>query len=155
MKKCSFIFLIFLLLVNFGCAVPVKMEGISMLPNIKEGDRLIVNTEYGELKRGDVIVHLYPRDQTRFYIKRIIGLPNETIEIKAGKVFINDSELNENYLDQNYNQSQSNLSARKIEAGSYFVMGDNRDNSSDSRLWGTVKKELIQGTLLLNYGNNK
>lgn len=126
-----------------------------MLPNIKEGDRLIVNTEYGELKRGDVIVHLYPRDQTRFYIKRIIGLPNETIEIKAGKVFINDSELNENYLDQNYNQSQSNLSARKIEAGSYFVMGDNRDNSSDSRLWGTVKKELIQGTLLLNYGNNK
>lgn len=153
MKKHLFIVALIISSLGFNCALPVKMEGTSMLPNIKDGDRLVLKTSYGEVKRGDVVVHLYPKDETRLYIKRIIALPNETMEIKAGKVFINDKELEENYLDQNYNQSQTNLSARKIEVDSYFVMGDNRDNSSDSRIWGTVKKELIKGTLALNYGD--
>lgn len=153
MKKPLLIASLIISILTFNCVTPVKMQGSSMLPNIKDGDRLLLNRSDGEIKRGDVVVHLYPKDETRFYIKRIIGLPNETIEIKAGKVFINNTELEENYLDQTYNETQKNFPARKIEADSYFVMGDNRDNSSDSRSWGTVKKELIKGTLAVNYGN--
>lgn len=150
MKKCLLIVLV-LSSLSFSCARTVRVEGMAMLPTIKDGERLIINTSHYELKRGDIVLHLYPKDQTKSFIKRIIGLPNETIEIKAGKVFIDGKELEENYLDQTYNQSQTNLTARKIETDSYFVMGDNRDNSSDSRVWGTLKKELVQGTVWDSY----
>lgn len=155
MKKIALILV--LSICSFSCAYPVVMVGNSMLPTIKDGDRMMLNTNFGELKRGDIVSHLYPKDQTKTYMKRIVGLPNETIEIRNGVVFIDGKEIAEPYLEQIYNQAGISKAAMKIESDSYFVMGDNRDNSADSRTWGTVKKDLIQGTMWFTYaeGNKK
>jgi signal peptidase I len=151
MRKLAIVSIFLCLWLKLSCTYPVVVDGSAMLPTFKEGDRLMLNTNLGELKRGDVVVNLYPKDTAKKYIKRIIALPNETIEIRQGVVFINGKQLDEPYLDQNFNQAQSNFASTKIEADNYFVMGDNRDNSSDSRFWGTVKKDLIQGTVSFKY----
>lgn len=129
----------------------MRIEGKGMLPNFKDGDRVLVEKNGGEIKRGDIIFFHYPKDTTKLYFKRVVGLPNETVAIFKGKVAINDKELDEPYLDQTYNQSKTNLPPIKVPNQSYFVLGDNRDNSSDSRYWGTVKKELIVGKHYITY----
>lgn len=153
MRRFNFLIIILIISAasNLACVKPVKIEGSAMLPNYKNGERYLIETSIETIKRGDVITFLYPKDQTKWYIKRVIGLPNETIEIKNGKVLINGNELNEPYLDQNYNQMMPNFALVKIPADHYFAMGDNRDNSADSRIWGTVSKDLIQGKLWYKY----
>jgi signal peptidase I len=139
---------------NLSCLnslTPMKIEGTAMLPNFKDGERVLVQKNFGEIKRGEIIFFHYPKNITKQYFKRVIGLPNETISIVEGNVFINDKPLDEPYLDQTYNQSKGNLQPTKIPEKSYFVLGDNRDNSSDSRSWGTVKEELIVGKHYLTY----
>ena len=126
-----------------------------MLPTLADGDRVLMNKNLGELKRGDIVNFLYPKDKSKQYIKRIVGLPNEKIEIHNGTVFINDSEIEEPYVDQNLNQSKQNTRAQIIPENQYFVLGDNRDNSSDSRAWGTLQKELIVGKYYLAYAKAK
>lgn len=138
-----------------GCVKPVKIEGIAMLPNYKDGEKYFIDTNVKNLERGDVITFLYPKDKTKYFIKRVIGLPNETVKIENGVVSINGNPLEEPYLDQIYNQSMPNLSETRISDNNYFVLGDNRDNSSDSRIWGTVSKDLIQGKLWYKYGESK
>lgn len=143
-----------LLVVTFftACVVkPVVFEGISMLPTIADGDRMLIESNFGELKRADIIVFKYPKDTTKFYVKRIIGLPGEKVEIKEGVVFINGEPLKEEYVDQLYNQSGDTREEKIVPEGNYFVLGDNRDNSSDSRIWGTVDKNLIIGKYLSIY----
>lgn len=130
---------------------PVLVEGKAMLPNFRNGDRVMMDKNVSELNRGDVITFLYPKDRTKWYFKRIIGLPGETIEIREGKVYINGEVLEEPYIDESYNQAKANFPPRKVPEYQYFVMGDNRDNSSDSRYWGTVDKELIQGKYYMTY----
>lgn len=155
--------LIFLLsalisIVNLGCSKscsPAKIEGTAMLPSLKDGDRVLVENNINEIKRGEIIFFHYPKDTTRLYFKRVVGLPNETVSILNGKVSINDKELNEPYLDQTYNQAKSSLPPIKVPARSYFVLGDNRDNSSDSRYWGTVQEELIIGRYYLTYWGSR
>lgn len=150
---------IFILLGVF-VAQPVVVEGTSMLPQLHDGERLLVNklvyynfksVSWGHIERGDIVVFWYPNDPNKSYVKRVIGLPGETIEIRKGKVLINGAELNESYLNTEYNQSLPDYEAKKIDAHRYFVLGDNRDNSSDSRIWGLVPEKYIYGKAFFRY----
>ena len=138
---------------------PVKVEGTSMLPRLHDGERIFVNKliYYGlpELQRGDIIVFWYPEDPTKSYIKRIIGLPGETIEIRDGRVYVTSQGrehlLEEPYLDPQRNVSRANHTPVEVKQHYYFVMGDNRDASSDSRIWGLVPEKYIYGKALFRY----
>lgn len=156
------VILIITVFVLFGVFVaqPVVVEGTSMLPELHDGERLLVdklvyykfkNFSWGHLDRGDVIVFWYPKDPEKSYVKRVIGLPGETVEIRQGKVFINAQPLDEPYLDTARNQALPSYSPRKIDEHYYFVMGDNRDNSSDSRIWGLVPEKYIYGKAFFRY----
>ena len=136
---------------------PFYVRGASMEPSFDDGEYLIVNEigyRIGAPQRQDVIVFKYPNDPSQYYIKRIIGLPKETIEIKDGQVII----YNQQYPDGVYLDESSYLGSGQntwgdlkvtLAADEYFVMGDNRQASSDSRRWGTLKKELIIGRVWL------
>src|SRR5438046_445675 len=134
MKKHLLIALIiFFGLLNCSCLKPVVVEGTTMNPNLKNGDRIFLKTNIGELERRDIIDFLYPKDKSKWYIKRIIGLANEKIEIIQGEVYIDGEKLEEKYIDQNYNLTKGNFPPIIVPEGQYYVLGDNRDNSSDSR----------------------
>jgi len=139
-----------LVILNLGCVETARHEGMSMTPALENGDKMLLTTDFGSLNRGDIVLFKYPKDERKTYVKRIVGLPNETIEIWDGNVSINGKEIEEPYLDQIYNQHSKEFK-KKIPANEYFVMGDNRDNSSDSRSWGTVKKELVLGKYWITY----
>lgn len=133
-------------------AQPYIVEGSSMYPTFENGDYLIVDqisTHFGEPKRGDVIIMRYPKDPSKFFIKRIIGLPNETVTIKDGSVSIQSGEkvvdLTEKYVVYDKKENFSST----LNSGEYFVMGDNRAGSSDSRIWGSLPKENIVGKPVL------
>lgn len=130
---------------------PVHVKGNAMLPALNDGDRIVIERNPQKLERGDIVVFLFPEDQTLSYIKRIVGLPNEVVEIREGKVFINGTPLDEPYVDSKNNLAARSLMPLELRADSYFVIGDNRDNSSDSRIWGPVKRELIYGKYLKKY----
>jgi signal peptidase I len=138
---------------------PVKVEGTSMLPRLHDGERIFVNKliyydEYRwapKIERGDIVVFWYPNDPSKSYIKRVIGLPGEVVEVREGTVFINGAILEEKYLDPGENVSSASQAAVEVRPNYYFVMGDNRDNSSDSRSWGSVPKKYIYGKALLRY----
>lgn len=156
------IFLIIVVFVLFGVFVvqPVVVEGTSMLPQLHDGERLLVNklvyykikgVSWGHLERGDIVVFWYPNDPDKSFVKRIIGLPGETVEVRDGAVFINGSELQEEYLDAGRNQVLRPMAPKKVAEHYYFVMGDNRDNSSDSREWGFVPEKYIYGKAFFRY----
>ena len=138
---------------------PVKVEGTSMLPRLHDGERIFVNKliyydEYRwapKIERGDIVVFWFPNDPSKSYIKRVIGLPGETVEVREGTVLINGAILEEKYLDPKENNSTAILAAVQVKLNYYFVMGDNRDNSSDSRIWGLVPKKYIYGKALFRY----
>ena len=138
-----------------GCVWPVKIEGTAMRPTLADGDRWLVTLNPGELQRGDIIVFRYPKDETKQYVKRIVGLPGETIEIRDGLVYINGVALPEGYVPAETNKSRTSFPEKRIPEDNYFVIGDNRDNSSDSRYWGTVDKTLIEGKLYSRYFEGK
>jgi len=156
------IFLILVVFVLFGVFVvqPVVVEGTSMVPELHDGERLLVNKlvyykiqsiSWGHLQRGDIVVFWYPNDPDKSYVKRIIGLPGETVEVRDGHVYIDGSELQESYLDAEHNHALHDNSVTKVEEHHYFVMGDNRDNSSDSRYWGLVPEKYIYGKAFFRY----
>ncbi|HRI04543.1 MAG TPA: signal peptidase I [Pyrinomonadaceae bacterium] len=156
------IFLIIVVFILFGVffVQPVVVEGTSMLPQLHDGERLLVNKliyykiqsiSWGHIDRGDIVVFWFPNDPDKSYVKRVIGLPGETVELRNGKVFINNIELNEDYLDTEHNQSLPSWPPKKVEDHHYFVMGDNRDNSSDSRYWGLVPEKYIYGKAFFRY----
>jgi signal peptidase I len=147
----SFPILIFSLLGSACAPQPVRVEGRAMLPNFNDGDRIIMNRSVGELKRGDVVSFLYPKDKSKWYIKRVIGLPGEKIEIRDGAVYIDGQVLDEPYLDRKYNQTRGTFAPRTVPENHFYVLGDNRDNSSDSRYWGTLPKDLITGRYVSTY----
>jgi signal peptidase I len=138
---------------------PVKVEGTSMLPRLHDGERIFVNKliyydEYRwapKIERGDIVVFWYPNDPSKSYIKRVIGLPGEIVEVREGTVYINGAVLEEKYLDPGENASSASQGPIQVKLNYYFVMGDNRDNSSDSRSWGLVPKKYIYGKALLRY----
>lgn len=149
-----------LLLLGVFVAQPVVVEGTSMLPQLHDGERLLVDKlvyykiksfSWGHIERGDVIVFWYPRDPDKSYVKRVIGLPGETVEVRNGVVYINGQELAENYLDIDRNQTLPSFPLKKVDEHFYYVMGDNRDNSSDSRYWGLVPEKYIYGKAFFRY----
>lgn len=148
------------LLFGVFIAQPVVVEGTSMLPQLHNGERLLVNKlvyydiksfTWGHIDRGDVVVFWYPDDPDKSFVKRVIGLPGETIEIKGGRVTIDGNQLNEPYLNIEHNQAPLNMAPKKIKKHHYFMMGDNRDNSSDSRRWGLVPEKYIYGKAFFRY----
>jgi signal peptidase I len=161
LRDIILIIAVFILLGVF-IAQPVVVEGTSMLPQLHDGERLLVNklvyykfesVSWGHLERGDIVVFWYPKEPDKSYVKRVIGLPGETVEVRNGVVFVNGRELNESYLDPFHNQSLPSFPAKKVDEHFYFVMGDNRDNSSDSRYWGTVPEKYIYGKAFFRYWN--
>ncbi len=130
------------------------VSGSSMVPTFENANYLIVDKisyRITDPKRYDVIIFRFPQDQSKFFIKRVIGLPNETVSIESGKVTIFSEEykngltLSEPYVKNN----SSGTTNFKLKNDEYFVMGDNRSGSSDSRVWGAVKRELVTGRALL------
>ncbi|MFQ5342549.1 MAG: signal peptidase I [Anaerolineae bacterium] len=129
-----------------------RIEGYSMEPNLHQSQYLIVNKAvYRWLhspERGDIIVFEYPRAPDRDFIKRIIGLPGETVEIRDGSINIDGVPLDEPYLPE---PTHGNMAARTLGPSEYFVLGDNRDNSSDSRSWGPLPTDNIIGKAWISY----
>lgn len=132
---------------------PFLVKGQSMEPNFHNGDYLIVDQisyRLREPKRGEVIIFKYPKNPSQKYIKRIIGLPGESVEIKDGKVFISGVELKESeYLEGSVNTEERNYGSIHLRDNEYFVMGDNRPLSSDSRIWGVLPKNYIIGRVFI------
>lgn len=128
----------------------IRVDGFSMEPTLHDGEFVIVNKlayRFGAPERGDVIVFRYPRDPQQEYIKRIIGLPGDTIKIVNGTVYINDTILNEPYVAA----APRYQSEWVVPDVSVFVLGDNRNNSSDSHNWGPVPMENVIGRALFVY----
>ena len=123
-----------------------------MLPTIKNGERLQTQKldakSKVQLARGDILVFRFPQNPSKRYIKRLIGLPGDTIEIRAGEVWVNGSKLPEPYVGSTMNLSHGSRPAVVVPARSYYVLGDNRDNSSDSRSWGFVPEELLMAKVV-------
>ena len=128
-----------------------RVEGMSMEPSFHDGQFLLINKlsyRLGEAERGDVIVFRYPRDPSRDFIKRIIGLPGETIEIREGQVYIN-GQLTPTMAT--INEAAYNSGPTTIGQEELYVLGDNRPNSSDSHAWGTLPLDLVIGKVVLSY----
>jgi len=132
---------------------PVKVEGTSMMPGLTDQERIFINKlvyKFEDIQRGDVVVFWYPLDASKSYIKRVVGLPGEVVRISSGRVYINDQVLNEPYLISDYLDQQS-YPAVLVEPDHYYVLGDHRNSSNDSRTWGTVARRYIYGKAVLVY----
>jgi len=141
-----------LLIVTF-IVQPFKVEGSSMMPNLLNEERIMVNkliARLGELKRGDVVVFWYPFDPSRTYVKRVIGLPGEVVEIRRGYVFINGHRLSEPYLLPPY-RDDGDFKPVAVKPAHYYLLGDNRDISNDSRYFGQVPQRYILGKAIFVY----
>lgn len=127
---------------------PVKVEGTSMMPSLYDQERLFINQfSYkfgGDIHRGDTVVFWFPGDTTKSYIKRVIGIPGDQVAIKEGTVILNGHPLDEPYVPEDY-RDQMSLPLQRVPANSYFVLGDHRISSSDSRMWGDVPRNYIYG----------
>ena len=132
---------------------PVRVEGTSMLPRLEDHDRLFINKfvyHMTSIERGDVVVFHYPRDPEKSYIKRVIGVPGDRLRIDQGTVWLNGKALAENYVPEMYRDTRS-YAETTIPDDSYFVMGDHRSISSDSREFGVVQRDLIYGKAVFVY----
>ena len=134
---------------------PVKVEGTSMMPGLTNQERIFINKyEYklssDAIRRSDLVVFHFPLDPSQSYIKRVIALPGDTVEIDAGRVLVNGQTLDEPYLPDDY-RDQLSLRPESVPAGHYFVLGDHRNSSSDSRMWGFVDRREIYGKAVFVY----
>jgi signal peptidase I len=132
---------------------PVKVEGTSMLPRIVDQERIFVNRfiyRFADIHRGDIVVFWYPRDRSKSFIKRVVGLPGDELEIKYGSVYVNGRKVDEPYLKPEYRDHDS-LRKQQVPPGQYFVLGDHRNSSNDSRNWGFVARDLIYGKAVFRY----
>jgi signal peptidase I len=128
----------------------IRVDGASMEPTLASGEYVIVNRISYRLRtphRGDIIVFHFPRDPKEEYIKRLIGLPGDEVEIKNNAVYVNGLRLDESYLKVTTNYTGN----WRVPAGQLFVLGDNRNNSSDSHDWGTVPMNYVVGKAVLVY----
>jgi signal peptidase I len=132
---------------------PVRVEGTSMLPRLEDHDRLFINKfvyHIASIERGDVVVFHYPRDPEKSYIKRVIALPGDRLRIDHGTVWLNGRRLSEEYVPEEFQDTHS-MAEMIVPAGGYFMMGDHRSISSDSREFGPVERSLIYGKAVFVY----
>jgi signal peptidase I len=135
-----------LLIVTFGFQV-ARVEGFSMAPTLEDEDRLIVDKlvyVLGQPRPGDIVMLRYPADPSKMYVKRVIAQPGDRVRIEDGRVFVNDVELHDDYVAENF-RSHDDFGPETVRPGYYFVMGDHRNNSSDSRVFGEVPQKYILG----------
>lgn len=134
---------------------PVKVEGTSMMPALVDQERIFINKfvyrlGIGEISRGDTVVFWFPQDTSKSYIKRVIGIPGDVVEIVDGVVFVNGRRLAESYVPNEYRDRQS-LARLTVPRDNYFVLGDHRSSSNDSRSWGPVPRRYIYGKAVFVY----
>jgi signal peptidase I len=156
--KITLTIISFLFLAVSGCSVvkkiapqPVKVEGIAMEPSLKHGDRVFISRNLDRIERSDIVIFYYPADQSKSYIKRVVGLPKDRVEIREGQLFINGERFAEPYVDSKYNQSPRSSNEILVPVDNYYVIGDNRDNSNDSRSWGPLPRRFIYGKFASKY----
>lgn len=155
--KIIILALVIILPIRYFIAQPFFVKGASMEPSFEDGDYLIINEisyRFSKPERGEVVVFRFPEDPKQFFIKRIVALPNETIEIKNNKIKVLNEQnpngflLNESdYLDSN--QITGGEIRIKLDQNEYFVLGDNRLHSSDSRRWGPLERRFIIGKVFI------
>ncbi len=134
---------------------PVKVEGTSMMPALEDQERIFINKflyrfSSGAIDRGDMVVFWFPGDPSKSYIKRVIGVPGDTVEVESGAVLVNGNRLEEPYVIDQYRDRQS-MSPFKVLDNEYFVLGDHRSSSADSRTWGAVPRNFIYGKAVFIY----
>ena len=132
---------------------PVKVEGTSMMPWLTDQERIFVNKfvyRFGEIHRGDIVVFWFPLDPSKSYIKRVVGLPGDVVEVDQGTVLVNGHVVEENYLPEQY-RDRMTYPPVKVELDHYYVLGDHRNASNDSRTWGTVERKRIYGKAVFVY----
>jgi signal peptidase I len=132
---------------------PVRVEGTSMLPRLENSDRLFINKfvyHFTAINRGDVVVFHYPRDPEKSYIKRVIALPGDHLRVDQGRVIVNGKPIREPYVPQEYRDNRS-VAEMTLPPGEYYMMGDHRSISSDSRDFGPVERSLIYGKAVFIY----
>ncbi len=132
---------------------PVKVEGTSMMPSLEDQERIFVNKfvyRLEPIERGDIVVFRYPRDPSKSYIKRVIGMAGDRIRIDGGQVYVNGQALDESYVPPEYTDSRS-YPESVVPAHSYFVLGDHRSMSNDSRDFGSVNQSFIYGKAVFGY----
>lgn len=132
---------------------PVKVEGTSMMPSLEDQERIFVNKfvyRLEPIERGDIVVFRYPHDPSKSYIKRVIGTAGDHIRIDSGQVYVNGEPLDEEYVPAEYADSRS-YPEIIVPPNSYFVLGDHRSMSQDSREFGSVNQNLIYGKAVFGY----
>ena len=132
---------------------PVRVEGTSMLPRLEDRDRLFINKfvyHIESIQRGDVVVFHYPLDPEKSYIKRVIALPGDRLWIDHGQVWLNGKPLHEGYVPEKFRDSRS-MAEMVVPEDNYFMMGDHRSISSDSREFGPVERDLVYGKAVFVY----
>ena len=134
---------------------PVKVEGTSMMPGLTNDERVFINKfvyklGLGEVERGDTVVFWYPGDPTKSYIKRVIGRPGDVVEVRLGVVYLHGTALEEPYVPEEF-RDRSSMTPLLVPDGYYFVLGDHRSSSNDSRNWGPVPRGAIYGKAVFAY----
>src|SRR5580700_163368 len=132
---------------------PVKVEGVSMMPGLEDQERIFVNKfvyRWEPIQRGDIVVFRYPRDTSKSYIKRVIGVAGDHIRIDNGQVYVNGEALDEDYVPSDYVDARS-YDEIVVPTDSFFVLGDHRSMSNDSRDFGPVNQSYIYGKAVFGY----
>ena len=132
---------------------PVKVEGTSMAPLLSDQERIFINKfvyRFEPIQRGDVVVFWYPLDHSKSFIKRVVGLPGESVEIRQGAVYVNGNIVPEPYVPPQY-EDLSDFGPVRVPKDNYFVMGDHRISSNDSRVFGPVASRFIYGRAVFAY----
>ena len=132
---------------------PVQVEGTSMMPSLANHERIFINKfiyRLEPIQRGDIVVFFYPLEPSKSYIKRVIGLPGERVSIEDGTVYIDGKPLAESYVPSSYLDHQSYPDV-DVPPDHYYVLGDHRESSNDSRVWGTVDRKYIYGKAVFVY----
>jgi signal peptidase I len=132
---------------------PVKVEGTSMMPSLVNQERIFINKfvyRFYPIQRGDTVVFQFPRDTSKSYIKRVIGMPGDTVDVDHGTVIVNGKRLDEPYVPDEMRDMQT-AKTTTLKPDEYYVMGDHRNSSNDSRNWGPVERKYVYGKAVFVY----
>ncbi|MBI3932682.1 MAG: signal peptidase I [Acidobacteria bacterium] len=130
-----------------------RVQGTSMLPLLEDGERIVVNKlvyRFRAVERGDVVVFWYPRDPAVSFIKRVVALPGDVVEVRRGVLYVNEMRVREDYLSGQFRDDKSHP-AHEVSKGYYYVLGDHRKSSNDSRSWGEVPEKYVYGKALFRF----